>query len=1307
MKETRPKKKSWRRRLIKWAFAITGFLLITVGVLLLITQTRPFKNWVLDYALEKVNENLAGQMAVERLDGNLLSNVQLENISISIDGDTVVYAASIRLRYDLWALLDGIIYVDSLVIDSPFLRMDQSTDSVWNLSRLLLADSSNAMAPDTAAEQLGYDIDVRNFRLLAGTADIIGLDTTLPRRIDNIRIQLSARYSTDQQYLAMQEFRLRTIDPDILITDLTFEALVDSASVAIQDLILQTARNRATASANLYLEDPARSTAILEANSVDCLEFERFLPSSIVALKPVVTVRADLDGDSLCALLKIASGGQVIDINSCARTVSALFDTNARPYLSYTANVAFQKVALAKWLDNPDADLVLNGSLLMQGSGTNLEELRADVRSNLKNCWIGGRRIPTLSVDARYAAGDAAFEANTAGSFGKVAVSGNLHDVLGDVAYNADIKLERFDIGKLVLADTLTTDLDLTASVKGRGTTLESVRGELEVVIGPSLAGNLKIDNGYVSLYYSEDGARIDTMFLATEALSAQIAGNVGWNRSGDLRYVVYLSDGAALTAITDSMVLGGTGQITGNLSGTLDSVATRSSFDFRGLALLSANLSRLHGEIEAFYIDSAITAGGSIKGEDVAAHGMALDSLFLEGAFRRDSAHVAIGLYSPEGLRADCVFSVALDSLIRVIVGSLSFDYNGTRWVAGSDSTVVTINEDIFTVENLELSSPAADGSLQSIKLAGVVNLAGESNTAITIENLALGPLASLFDVEFGASMSANFNLSGVAENPELKGRVSLSDGRYKGYQFHRLEGDLDYSQRRATFVLNFKPTVRDSLTVGGSVPLAFTLADSSDIEPADSSIDVRIIARRLPLDVLRAAGYRVEKAGGDITLDVAVSNTLEDPHFAGKVQIRDGSISLPEYGINYQDVEAGITVEPRKIILDSLVVREDKGSLRADGTVTFDSSLISGNISASRVHLVARDFYAVRHRHYEVQLSSDVGLEGTDKEPTYSGTVTVHRSRFYLPALTGESGTDPLEEATLPMLAVATSADTVGSADSTHLPESLQQSSDSTQSAIVENLRGILKIRIPKNTWIRSPDLRLELAGEVEVVKEGRDFELFGDIKVVRGHYQLYGKRFTVKRGELSFQGGADYVAALDIEAAYVFRTASREKKTLRLFVGGTSESPSVSFTLDDGEISEGDAVSYIVFGRSLDELTQGQRAAVSDGSESQPMAGKVAASLLAGQLSKALGDKLDLDVIEIKAQGDLQSAAVVIGKYLTPDLFMSYQRSFGSVSDDDLEPEKVTLEYQLTRLFYLQLTEGDAEEAGFDVILKVQSR
>jgi autotransporter translocation and assembly factor TamB len=259
--------------------------------------------------------------------------------------------------------------------------------------------------------------------------------------------------------------------------------------------------------------------------------------------------------------------------------------------------------------------------------------------------------------------------------------------------------------------------------------------------------------------------------------------------------------------------------------------------------------------------------------------------------------------------------------------------------------------------------------------------------------------------------------------------------------------------------------------------------------------------------------------------------------------------------------------------------------------------------------------------------------------------------------------------------------------------------------QAEFLENLRGRLTVRLPRNTWLRDKDMRIEIGGEVEIVKEAAEFEVFGTISVVRGHYELYGKRFTIKDGTLTFSGGEEINPGLAIDAEYVFRTPSREKKRLLLGITGNALSPVLTFTLDGQQLSEGDALSYIVFGRSLNELTSGQRSAIASESESQGnMAKGAIANLLAGRLSETLGKELNLDVIEINAQSDWKSASFVVGKYLTTDLFVSYQRGIGTARDqDELVPEIVTLEYELSRHIFLQLVTADARTSGFDVIVK----
>jgi autotransporter translocation and assembly factor TamB len=181
------------------------------------------------------------------------------------------------------------------------------------------------------------------------------------------------------------------------------------------------------------------------------------------------------------------------------------------------------------------------------------------------------------------------------------------------------------------------------------------------------------------------------------------------------------------------------------------------------------------------------------------------------------------------------------------------------------------------------------------------------------------------------------------------------------------------------------------------------------------------------------------------------------------------------------------------------------------------------------------------------------------------------------------------------------------------------------------------------------------------------------------------------------------------LNISAEHVFRTPDREKKRLTLLVTGRALEPELAFSLDGTEISEGDAVSYLVFGRGLDELTSGQKTALGGGSSSDGgLAKGVAANLLSGQLTKTLGEEFSLDVVEINAQSDWQSASFLVGKYLTTDLFASYQRGLGSgQSDDDIIPQIVSLEYEISRLLSLQMVAGDDRSSGFDFIFKIALR
>jgi len=96
-------------------------------------------------------------------------------------------------------------------------------------------------------------------------------------------------------------------------------------------------------------------------------------------------------------------------------------------------------------------------------------------------------------------------------------------------------------------------------------------------------------------------------------------------------------------------------------------------------------------------------------------------------------------------------------------------------------------------------------------------------------------------------------------------------------------------------------------------------------------------------------------------------------------------------------------------------------------------------------------------------------------------------------------------------------------------------------------------------------------------------------------------------------------------------------------------------------------------------------------------------IVSNIVSDRLSRAVSEDLKLDVIEVNAQDNWQSAAFVVGKYITDEIFVTYKREFGQSSDNEIVPETITLEYELKKNIFLQMLQGDPKHSGMDVFFK----
>ena len=66
---------------------------------------------------------------------------------------------------------------------------------------------------------------------------------------------------------------------------------------------------------------------------------------------------------------------------------------------------------------------------------------------------------------------------------------------------------------------------------------------------------------------------------------------------------------------------------------------------------------------------------------------------------------------------------------------------------------------------------------------------------------------------------------------------------------------------------------------------------------------------------------------------------------------------------------------------------------------------------------------------------------------------------------------------------------------------------------------------------------------------------------------------------------------------------------------------------------------------------------------GTQAQQLVGGV----VAGKLEKALAKPLGLDTIEVEAGKEPGTGSVSVGRYVTQDIFLSYERELGNKSDN----------------------------------------
>ena len=376
-----------------------------------------------------------------------------------------------------------------------------------------------------------------------------------------------------------------------------------------------------------------------------------------------------------------------------------------------------------------------------------------------------------------------------------------------------------------------------------------------------------------------------------------------------------------------------------------------------------------------------------------------------------------------------------------------------------------------------------------------------------------------------------------------------------------------------------------------------------------------------------------------------VSLRGTRSQPSMGGDATLSDFTGELPALGLTLSEGKGRFEAQPDGSARIVASVKSGEGTLNVDGGLSWygDSTPLQLNIRGSNV-LVSNT------AELRAVANPDLQFGIANKTMKLNGQVTVPSADIDLERL--DRGTSVSED-----VVVLDPAD----------PE------ETPSSPLEMDLRVVLGDQVKMAGF----GLKGALTGAMQVrSRQGREMTATGGLDV-SGQYKAYGQDLTITRGQLTWSNNIVSDPRINIRAQRKVGDV-----TAGIDVTGRATAPRAD-VWSDPSMSQSEAMSYLVLGRSLSNTSSAEA--------DQVTAAASALSAGSGLLASQLGAKLGFDDAGVSQSRTLGGSVVGFGKYLSPRLYVSYGVSLvgsGSV---------LTLKYLLGRGFDAEVESSTVESRG----------
>ncbi|MGC1952529.1 MAG: translocation/assembly module TamB domain-containing protein [Gammaproteobacteria bacterium] len=831
--------------------------------------------------------------------------------------------------------------------------------------------------------------------------------------------------------------------------------------------------------------------------------------------------------------------------------------------------------------------------------------------------------------------------------------------------FRARVNISHLDVAEF--APELNGQLRALLEVQGSGLTEATPEARLSLDVesmGFELAPGL---SARARARVSAATLQVDLFDIASEPFAFSAQGTLSATQPTDLDYRLVIRDLAAV-AQQLGIELVASGELTGHVTGELDSLRTQSTLDLNDWRYGPWQGAELRARFagKALATDPALTF--QARATEVQGPPLAPSSLDLEGRFADAIGTFALKVIEGPFKQSRVAGVVETAPALQLRIEPLRLQTEQWTWRNVKPIELRYDAEQTLILAPLELKSAAS-----RLRAEGRLSPPGTLSGRVRLEKLPIKATVSAFvpaaPIPDG-TLSVELELDGTVAEPRLEGTLQVAGLQWSEQPLGEVRAQLTSSGSRWRGAAHWTDGDESLLSLNARL----------DTEAA-TALTLAIEAPSFDLARLQAFSPAIRESAGRLRIDLEVEGTLDQLGAEGIIELENGRLVHAAIGEPYTDIQSRTVFRGHRIELERLQVNAGAGSARLQGWLeTAGRALRRANLT-----LEANEFTAIKTRALEAVVSSKLTLRGSQEDLAASGRVTLPRARIRyenLPA-TGPSEVEPWE---------LTVAGVYGPG-----PEALNPAGAAESNAVAAEakadllsfLRANIQLEMPRNVWIQGKGTAIELMGQLRLRKDrGQPVRLAGDIQTLRGFATLLDRRFNLAKGVVTFTGSEDINPILNITATYEVADY-----TVYVTVTGRSQAPDIAYR-SEPELTQQDILSLLIFGRTSDRLNSSEQTTLG---QAQQFAGGLAAGMLERTIGRALG--LDTVAIELGHQG--RESRVGVGRYLTQNIFVEYQRRLRDLSLGNRVGNAVTVEFSINRDFKVRAMGSDFGETAIDFL------